>query len=241
MGKMISVVMTYKKDGGMRDRHYAFIQDWYKKILPEAEVIIEEQTVHEGEKFYRSGLINRGAEKAKGEVLFITDIDILIQREDILKAVNLLDGKIPMVYPFGYILYSTEQQAEKILQIGKVDFSRQAYSHVRTWYTSTTRPSGINVILKKDFMQYGGYDERYEYWGSEDGAFLRMIETMKDGLTKRMQNSMVHLWHPKAPNLGKNRDTYNAQFTRQYDKAYGNKQEMQKIINEAVKGKGKQI
>ena len=55
--------------------------------------------------------------------------------------------------------------------------------------------SGVVVVAAEAFDEVGGYDERYEWWGSDDSAFAITMGTLV-GPVRRLPGRCLHHWHP---------------------------------------------
>jgi GT2 family glycosyltransferase len=57
--------------------------------------------------------------------------------------------------------------------------------------------SSIVVVSRRLWDEVGGFDERFEGWGFEDGAFIRACRVLGGGI-ERVEGTVWHLWHPTS-------------------------------------------
>lgn len=156
---------------------------------------------------------NRGFAASTGDIIFIQNSESLHMGPVINQARAMVDKGTYVVFP---CYATTQQQLHQIIQCGKQDetnwFSciRQIieptkqnmwYHHPQyapTWYHFAS------AISRENFNRIGGFDERFSAgYCFEDNNFLFRIRRM--GLTIPVVNPgqgyVVHLWHPKNPDL----------------------------------------
>jgi len=230
----LSIIMAYKPDGGIRDKQCAWTAERYRAMFPDAEVIISKDPNDEPgwDTFCKAKYINLGVEKAKNDIILITDIDVVFIKNVILKAISKLPGHCA-VLPFSVIYYLKKATTEAILktspkwQMPEVNLEQQK-KRVRVGL----KPNGMHLLTKEAWRRSGGYDERYTGWGSEDSAFLWSLVTMNDKEIYRVGAKAYHLWHPMEKNRHRKRDERVTDVTQRYIAAKFDRVTMAKILQE---------
>lgn len=231
----LSIVITYKSDGGLRDKHLVWTVARYKKMFKNVEIIISEDKTSKGDNwqgFCKSKYINLGVKKAKNEFILITDIDILLEKEAILKGIKQLGGCC-CVLPYNVLYKLNFGTSNRILIenpeviLPKVNLNKQMKVVI-----TQNKPQGIHLIKKSDFIRVGGYDERFIGWGSEDAVFQIAYRTILEKEIGYMPYNSYHFKHPIMENRQEERDKRVGDILEQYKNALNNKDEMQKIIAE---------
>ncbi len=232
----LSIIMAYKPDGGIRDRHCKWTAARYKKMFPEAEIIISTDQKSKKEDgwdtFCKSKYINAGVEKAKNNNILITDIDVVFVKNVILKGLKHIDDHCA-VLPFSKIYYLNRDRTEEILNsMPRWQMPRINPAQHKKRIRIGLKPNGMHLLTKKAWAKSGGYDERYTGWGSEDSAFLWSLVTMNQKEILRLDADCYHLWHPLDRTRHRKRDERVSELTQRYLSAKFNPYEMAKILKE---------
>ncbi|MDD3958565.1 MAG: galactosyltransferase-related protein [Candidatus Izemoplasmatales bacterium] len=227
-----SIILAYRPDGGIRDRHLKWTINHYKAMFPDAEIIVEKDESGTGwDTFDKSACINRGVRRSHGRFLLITDIDIILIKNKILSCFERLNQH-SIAFPFNEIVFLDLNLTESVLKTKKSQrFPRVNSAGCKVKSRTGTQPSGIYVISRKDYDLIGGHDERFVGWGSEDSAFIKTVTTMIDKPPLRLSGLAFHLWHPVDPNRALKRDTSEKHpMMLEYFEANGDKAKMSGIL-----------
>ncbi len=230
----LSIIMAYKPDGKIRDRHCKWTTARYREMFPSAEIIIskDSNTKPGWDTFCKAKYINAGVERAKNNNILITDIDVVFMKNTILKGMRLLKTHCAIL-PFSSIFYLSEQTTLNILLTPPLwQMPKVALKHEKKKVRVGIKPNGMHLLTKSAWKLSGGYDERYIGWGSEDSAFLISLITMIDQPIHRIYANCYHLWHPLDSARHKKRDARVSVLAKRYRQARGKPEEMAKIINE---------
>ncbi len=236
----LSIIMAYKPDGGIRDRHCSWTAKRYKIMFPDAEIIIstdnESSIGSKWDGFCKAKYINQGVERSTRDNILITDIDVVFIKNAIVNGLGQVKQH-SFVLPFTTIYYLNKSATVHILSnqprktIPKVDLSKYK-KQVRIGL----KPNGMHMMTKKSWERSGGYDERYTGWGSEDYAFLIALVTMNDLPELRLDMNCYHLWHPLDKTRHGKRDRRVGILTERYRQAKFNRELMEKLIKERENG-----
>ena len=197
---MFSIILTHKKDGGIRDRHAQYTIARYQKMFRTAEIIVAEcDDDKQGWKtFNKAKHINEAVKNAKHSRLLITDIDMIFHKKAILDGLKALP-KHCYVVPYNTRLFLEQQDTEKILN-GELDidsfpwYSQDASSYRKD--KDTPICGGCHIINTDDFKLVDGYDEKFVGWGAEDRDFGGRVRGKCNGETFHVNYYGYHLWHP---------------------------------------------
>jgi hypothetical protein len=90
--------------------------------------------------------------------------------------------------------------------------------------------SGCVVVAAWAFDLVGGYDERWEFWGSDDAAFSKCMDTLVGPVT-RLEGRCLHYWHPRpsAHHYGHERHREQHALQERYDAAAGDVEAMRLV------------
>ncbi|WP_404359003.1 glycosyltransferase [Cytobacillus firmus] len=223
---MISVIMPFYSDDGQRKLAFKWASQYYKKILPNSEMIIPSSTI----PFNKAKAVNQAAKNAKGEILIIVDADIICCPQSISRAIKMLENT-SWIIPYNKVLDITRKSTRALLQT-KADWPLSLKVDAIPRETGKVIPvGGINVMKRACFEAAGGFDERFQGWGGEDDALAAAMNTFC-GHYKRIDQSIYHLWHPRSKPSDNQNYKANLELAVRYCKAQGNKSEMRKIIQE---------
>lgn len=235
--KELSIIMAYRPDGGIRDQHMSWTLEHFRKMFPDAEIIIEKDTSKDRgwDTFNKSKLLNRGVARSRGKVLFITDIDMVFIKNKILGAVEKAD-QYSIIFPYDDIFYLGGPVTHQILNARndarfprpKVNLS--AVPHKKR---SDRQANGSYVLTRENYDKAGGHDERFVGWGSEDSAFIKAVTTMIELPFLRMSGPALHLWHPTKKDRFEKRDaSIKSELMTKYFRALDDKEMMAELIRE---------
>lgn len=226
MFDQVSVLIPYQSDSnGPRDTAFRWVQNFYRRMMPEAEVCIGKLV---NEPFSRSKAINLAAKLASRDIYIIADGDIVYNPSLMLETIKQMQ-KSRWVIPFSRILRLSEPVSRQILEQDacwppKVEPDTEP-AHAAYFV------GGLNVLTKSAFEAVQGYDERFIGWGGEDEAFAYSLDTLV-GEHVRLDGVITHFWHPFVGPKGNPHYETNYQLYLRYKAARGNKKAMTDLIRE---------
>lgn len=230
----LSIVMAYKSDGGLRDRHFRWTMERYRTMMPGVEIVVSEDKrtkTKDWEGFCKSKYINRGVKRAHGKFVLITDIDIILPKESIYGAMDMADRLDACVVPYSTLCKLNHGTSSVVLsKRPAASLPVVALEKQKRVSLENGRPQGIAVISRKNFMRIGGYDERFVGWGSEDSAFQSAAMTLCTGGLVIYDGIAMHLWHKIMKNRHKLRDERIGDVVEAYKNARFDRGKMLEII-----------
>jgi glycosyltransferase involved in cell wall biosynthesis len=136
---------------------------------------------------------NRGAEVARGDILFFLDADVVLDRDTLQKVAETADQNPEIDAVFGS--YDDRPAKMNFLSLYKNLFHHFVHQHAAE--RAVTFWSGCGAVRRKVFFEVGGFDEvRYPHPSIEDielGYRLR-IAGRKVMLDKRLQVQHLKRW-----------------------------------------------
>lgn len=132
----------------------------------------------------KSKALNFGIKKAKGEFIFIADIDLIFHPETSLLWQRLQDPRQYFLFPLGYLGEKESQQLS-----GKYlfkDLKPSRFGEV----------NGMILTSRKSLFEVNGYDEFYHFYGAEDVDVLARLENAGYYRVKQNEKFFYHIWHP---------------------------------------------
>ena len=225
----LSIIIPYKSDGDLRNKHIEFTLKRYKEMFPEAQIIVSEDEKNDKkswETFNKSKIINKGFKQVNNNNIFITDIDMIFEKESIEKSLKIIN-KYSCIVPFTTIYKLYKGISTQVLENGlnKKEINKENCNS----YHSKRRTSGCILLESSNFTLVNGYDERFIGWGAEDTAFVIAVTTITGKYAHRLIGESWHLWHRKGSN---SQEENTRQLYSRYLEAKGNKKEMEKLIKE---------
>ena len=138
---------------------------------------------HPGLLWNKSKALNYAASKAKGDYVFVADVDICFNN----KVVKMLqDYRQPGTYSLFKLSYLKEQaEPLKLKEINALDKDIKHHGSV----------NGMVLVRKDNFFKIEGYDEFYHFYGSEDVDFYLRLRHL--GLKEQTNSDTLfyHQWH----------------------------------------------
>lgn len=210
---MISIVIPFRPASQQRQEIFDFVLTRYTGYWPEAELIIADS---EDDEFSRGASINRGVERAEGDIIVLADADTICNPRALEQATYMCAVSKRWVLPYGTTGYynldpffSEEVLARDALAEISPDDENFGYVHrIESW-------SGLLVMTKEAFNAVNGFDERFQGWGYEDNAFRLAMDVLWGPYLRVEDENVFHIYHDvpedgafNSPNLQKNRDRY---------------------------------
>ena len=226
--KNISVLIPYRTDNGPRDIIFTWVKEFYRKLLPEAEICLGSCNTP---LFSRSQAINDAAQRATRDIYVIADADIVYNPDLINEAIKSLDMHA-WVVPYSEIQYIREKSTSELLNTKPVwpielQLEMDSLSATAGWDIK----GGLIFIPRKFFEAVKGFDDRFMGWGGEDDAFALSVNTLY-GPFERLTGSIYHLWHPPVKAAGNPNYAANFYLYSLYEKACDNPSLMQQLISQ---------
>ena len=233
----LSIIMTFKSDnGGYKDKHLKFIQEYYNKNLPNAELIIQYDNESDMSKkwldFNKSKQLNLGVQRATRNNLLITDIDMIISVADIVKAYEEIIIK-KFILMAGILVELDQTTTDIIFEQGLLyNINELDYTKFTHHINKDTQANGCYMTTKALYNACGGHDERFVGWGSEDAQFILCAVTMNDRKIYRSKGLVYHMYHERSGDRPRNDDAWikKEKIFTQYNQAYGRKSLMKELI-----------
>lgn len=137
--------------------------------------------------FNRAQARNRAA-AGSWTVAIFADACILPARERMIRqAVELAQHTGELVHGHTEVARLTEAATQFVLQGG----APASASVLRR--NGPRTPGGILIVPRRLFDAVGGWDEGFEGWGAEDGAFVARCTRGRE--RRNIQGPAYHLWH----------------------------------------------
>lgn len=230
MLKHVSVLIPFRPDEPYREKAFKWILEFYKKMLPDAEICIG--SCNSG-LFCKSAAVNEAAEKSTRNIFVIADADIIFDPQSIEHSLFLLE-EAAWVIPYTQVLDISKNSTDKLLR--RKPFWPGTAENLEVTKRTPRAVGGLNIVPRKHFEAVGGWDERFFGWGGEDDSFCYTLDTIC-GKHKRLQKDILHLWHKPVKSKGNPNYQYNRELVKRYYRAYGNKNLMQRIIEEKLRSR----
>lgn len=207
---MIKIYIPYNNNRGCVYReqafstiykHYNSVEDFDVKILS-------------SNPFSRASARNAifEDELEDSEVVFFSDADIIVSKEQIQNAVKKAEQLNEMVLSYDVLLKMNASETHEFIKSGKFQKRRK---------TVKFQCSGSFAIPVNLFKEIGGYDERFTKWGCEDRVFYYMAAFLRNKTyCTRLSGCAYHLFHPPSKNASKQTLREN-NLHREYLKAFG--------------------
>lgn len=236
----VSIIVPFQGDGAERDRNWNYLRERYESLYPDWEIC-----VGTCEPPWRKGIaVNRAVQESSGDVLVISDADVLIAEDALRDAVRRLEVH-PWVVPHRMVYRLTEDATKAVIQnrlFVTPDKVNANLERVRRGAPG----GGVAVMSRLGWEEVNGMDERFEGWGGEDQSFAHALDTLV-GSHLRLDEVMWHLWHeplPMRPGINGSRgrgSDHSEELAGRYTQAHGDPVAMRELVDEqhdGVKGGG---
>ena len=131
----------------------------------------------------RAHALNTGLNLAKGEIVLMYDIDLIVETDFIEKISRLDFNNVFYIFECFYLPQNFDCDKKNVFNDG---------IHHRQDYV------GLCAGKKEDLLAINGFDEFFMVWGAEDEDLYKRLEN--NGLVMKRQTareySIFHQWHP---------------------------------------------
>lgn len=192
----VAVLMPAGGADPARARARTFVEDWYARELPRAELHAGDS----GEPWSKGAAIADALARTTASTLVLADADsFLLDPEDLRRAVALVSaGELEYVFPHRKVYRLNEKETARLHENPR-DRPRLGWL-VRPVYEGP-EGGGITIVSRTAYETVGGIDARFLGWGGEDLALGWALRTLVPG-GHRADGRLVHLWHPHpAPTM----------------------------------------
>lgn len=149
---------------------------------------------------YRTRFLNQMIRVIDKEFVAVWDTDVIIQKNQILKAVELLrSGSADFVYPYENLFFDTSPIMRKLyLQKRRIEILELNATKMKALYQPN--PVGGAFIANMNSYKAAGLEnENFYGWGPEDHERFHRWEN-KGFKIKRVQGPLFHLSHTRGVN-----------------------------------------
>jgi len=206
---MIDIIIPHSNVDKFRMRNLFFIVKYYKKYLPDSNIILVEQNTESDiseikdlinlhlkiktkeSLFSKSFLLNEGYNAGKNKYLIFGDNDCLLNKEILINFSNYFEIlKNHMITPYNqHVVNLNEQQTLELIKDPNT-FNYNALDLIRRACFST---GGVVIISAENYNKVGGHDPRFIGWGGEDDAFFLKTDNILGVI--RLNYDLFHLNH----------------------------------------------
>lgn len=220
----LSIVIPYRGDFGRRDQLLEWNVARLRSLIEDPEIILSDVAAP---IFSRSGARNVGVQEASRKNILLLDADTVFPFGQLEEGLERLDAGAPWVIPYEWYYNLTEADSDALLATApSVELVEPTI-----WEHKLVSWAGMALIRREDFIEIGGYDERFVGWGFEDNAFKVAADCIL-GNHERTDGNVQHLFHPRheienfgSPFIHLNRALYN-----RYERVRSNPDKMKALI-----------
>lgn len=226
--KKLSVVIPFVSEDGHRRAVFEYVVDRWVEAFPDCEIVVGVDS--KSQPFSRSSARNDGVAKSTGEILAIADADTVANPEFLHSAFELAH-ELPWVFPYRVYYNLNSKHTRHLLQVRNLGILERP--EVSQCEHAIPSVGGIFFLKRKDFLEMGGYDERFVGWGYEDDAFYLAADTILGRHETVVGGWVAHLWHLASNNdrFGQPAIAVNRGLYDRYFGAYGNPEKMREVID----------
>lgn len=236
----VSVVVPFRPtDDPDRTKAMAWVVNRLGAHFPSTEIVVESDGSDDG-PFNRARAVNRGVAQTTGDVLVLSDADVVGEAEALYLAVLTVGVEAyhsAWAIPYDRYVHLNPLATDRVLRLPPSAEVGFAEADVGDVYDERTRPvrrfggsvCGLVVITREAFDEVGGYDENFVGWGWEDTAFAATVWGLV-GPPERVHATCAHLWHALDP--GRYRNNPNRALGSLYLEAFdkGNAKMLRRLI-----------
>lgn len=212
-----SYIIAYREADQFRRRNLDYVLNWLAGFDPAPQVIIVEQDasaklnpqqlpnfcqhqfVYNRGVFNKSWAYNLGAAQATNPVLAFGDVDMVIESQLLLAAVELCEQDYEVINPYQFLIELSNHETESVCagsDPALIDRLPEQLSKPRN-DEQLCFCGGLFVVRKQSHLDLAGMDERFQGWAGEDNAMSIKIERLSHHISDQSGQRAYHLWHPQ--------------------------------------------
>lgn len=149
--------------------------------------------------FHRTRYLNKMIDMVKTNFISVWDVDVIIHKKQIIRAVKRLREGVDVVYPYNHFYDTTDEIRRMYLSNGcNFDFLQNCIKYMKELYGPI--PVGGAFLLRRTcYVESGKENENFYGWGYEDGdRYYRWINL--EYKIDRINGPLFHLSHPRSFN-----------------------------------------
>ena len=219
-------------DDGSKENVINYIAD----LLPKVNFKIK-HIYHEDKGFRKTKILNEAVKNSMGDILIFCDQDLILGEDYIEKMSKIKKKEFRMCRPHN----TEEKEKDEIIKkvelgfkyekciknipieyINSVNKTLKKDRIRRVFQVLNLKQRGIKLVgmsyslLKEDYININGYDEKYIGWGYEDDDFgNRLTASGVRGREVFTDQILLHLWHPVSSSK---KESLNEKYYRQRKK-----------------------
>ena len=168
--------------------------------------------------FNKSWGMNVASKQSSGEILVVSDCDMIVRAADMQRAVDACESELDAVRPYGLLIDVTADESEVYMQYGELpDVPAEARGYDRAYASEALCMAGGIFITRREFYNsIGGMDERFSGWGGEDDAMSIKLQGMSRKVAIAKNAIAWHLWHPREERYKHDGYQENSRLLQQY-------------------------
>lgn len=192
---LVSIIVPHRYGCPYRDAAWAWLKKRYQTLYPWWEIV---ECTDDGDGTWnKAKAVNDGVKRAKGDILMVSDSDVVVPDKAILDCVDNMIHGVVWAIPHRNVVRLDEGSTASVLKKAPDTGEKLGGNTIRDKYVGVAG-GGLFFMLRSAFMDIGGFDERFEGWGGEDLAF-GIVATSAYGNPKRYGHDLIHLYHPYQP------------------------------------------
>jgi GT2 family glycosyltransferase len=197
-------------DNGDRTANLLTVIDYYKSVLPNAEITVVEQDkepviesklrgdvkylfLKNKSTFNKCWAYNCAARATERPHLVFMDSDAILRPETVHFSVGQLQ-KFAVYKPYVKFLDLTAPLAIHFRNAMKFTWNDHTLGQrcaANDWFTG-----GCVMVRRKEYFEIGGFNEKFRGWGGEDDEFIaRAMALVPAGKISGVNNNLYHLYH----------------------------------------------
>jgi hypothetical protein len=239
----VTVVIPFGDAHENRARVLRWLEIYWQHHMTFAEFIV--QPFEELSKTYT---LNRGIERASGNIIVTMDADCLMDPHQLYDAIEIARRPEPSwAMPYSYMYRLRMSDTETVLDLDPWTFQPELQINEnilrqREQARAVHFGAMCQVFPKAAWESFGGFDERFKGWGTEDEAMKMTLDTMWAD-SHLLPGNVFHLEHDRpGANLsgvgngwdrkwqGQEIASPNLDLRNEYARATGNKAALKVIL-----------
>jgi glycosyltransferase involved in cell wall biosynthesis len=154
-----------------------------KEVVEQFPFTCYHYIAHQGLLWNKSKALNYGIKQAKGEYVFIADVDIVFHPDTTKMFELICNPDIAYLFQLSYL---SKPESDKLLKV--IDFDSLSVSHKGT-------VNGMVLVDIEALRKVHGLDEFFHFYGAEDVDLFQRLECLGLKIIQREELYFKHQWH----------------------------------------------
>lgn len=222
----LSIIITFRYDTEDRLTNLKTVFRYFKKYFIDYEIIVLESDTQPRAKnacddnakyiyeysdsyMHRTRMFNDGVRTSERKYVALYDTDVFVKPEAMQIALEKLNTNV-FVFPYNGVFLNMEGKTKnrfideiefsELPMVNKASANDQYSDDIHCVHPMSA--GGVTIFRRKEYLMYGGYNERFKSWGWEDNEIIERFTKLGFPPFRLDGYNLYHLDHRRGVDSG---------------------------------------